>query len=73
MDDDVRRRFVAAMTAARQDVQRTPGFMQDQELKGFYVILAAAEAALMFNEVESLAQLCAEWAGDNADRVAEMN
>jgi len=68
-----RRRLVSAMDAAKDYLTSQKRFLDDAELKAMYVILNTVEASMIFNEVEALAQLCADFCHDKAKETEERN
>jgi hypothetical protein len=73
MDDSQRRWLVLEMNTMKDFLTKQKGFINNTELKGVYVVLNTLEAAVMFNEVDPLASLCAKFCGDKADETAERN
>lgn len=73
MTDDQRRRLVDSMNELAGKIQREPDFMGDDEMKALYVVIHSATAALMFRSLHGLADVCADWCGDEAQRTVEGN
>jgi hypothetical protein len=69
MDQDRQRWLADRLERLAEDIREIDGFMGDNDLKSAYMIVHSAKAAVMFNELQSLGQSCADWCGEQGDKV----
>ena len=69
MTDDQRRDILSTLSGLKDRVKRQEGFLQDPDLKAIYVIVSTAEGAVLFDDIDELARLCAGFAGKKAEEM----
>jgi hypothetical protein len=71
MKEELKRDYVRRFEGIRDELRSIPGFIEDAEMRAVFTVLATLEAAIAYNELTPLAEMCAKFCGDKADEVIQ--